>query len=354
MTTAMMTTGFISSLNLWNAPRTGTARLQTELAAATKEIATGRHADVGATLGEGVAEAFGLRRQSAVLAALTQGNAAASLRLDTTQSALKEIQSAADATLKELVALPVDQRAKTLAETAKGRLAALAGALNTSAGGQSVFGGTDSGAAPLTPYEGSPISAAKTAVEAAFTSFFGFAPGSAAASGITATALKGFIDGPLAGLFTEANWSRTWSGASSRTIDSQISLTETATTSASANAEPFRTLGMAYVVVSGLGLSGLSQEAQGVATDKAMQLLGQASGGLTTMQADLGRSQSRIADANARMAKQTTLLTSRIKDLEGVDPAEAKARVDAITTQMQMSYGLTAQLRSLSLINFVS
>lgn len=350
----MMTTGFISSLNLWNAPRTGAARLQTDLATATKEIATGRFADVGATLGGGVTEAFGLRRQSAVLAALTQSNTAAASRLAATQGALDEIRSAANATVNELTALPANQRAKTLAETARGRLVALAGALNTSASGQFVFGGTDSGTAPLTSYEGSPTSAAKGAVDDAFDRFFGFAPGSPAASGITPTQLKGFIDGPLAGLFTEVNWSRTWSGASSRTLDSQISLTETVTTSVSANAEPFRKLGMAYVIASGLGLSGLSQEAQDVATDRVMDLLGQVGGSLTTMQADLGRAQSQITEANARMAKQTALLTGQIRDLESVDPAEAKSRVDAITTQMQMSYGLTAQLRSLSLINFIS
>ena len=350
----MMTTGFLSSLTLWNAPRTGAARLQTELATATREIATGRLADVGATLGGGVAAAFGLRRQSASLAALTQSNAAASLRLQATQGALKEIQTGAEASLAELTALPADQRGRMAEAVARGRLAALAGALNTSASGQFVFGGTGSGTAPLTAYEGSPTSAAKKAVDDAFTLFFGFDPGSPAASGITSFQLESFIDGPLAGLFTEANWKGTWSGASSPAIDSQISLTETVTTSASANAEPFRKLGMAYVIASGLGLSGLSQGAQDVATSKIMDLLGEAGAGLTTMQADLGRTQSRITEANARMAKQSALLTGQIRDLESVDPAEAKSRVDAITTQMQMSYGLTAQLRSLSLINFIS
>ncbi|CAO4164641.1 flagellar hook-associated family protein [Methylorubrum aminovorans] len=350
----MMTTGFISSLNLWNAPRTGVSRLQSDLATATKEIATGRFADIGATLGGGVAGAFGLRGQSAVLAALTQSNAAASSRLEASQSALKEIQTAAEATLNELLALPADQRAKTAGESGRSRLAALAGALNTSAGGQFVFGGTNSGTAPLTPYEGSPPSAAKQAVDAAFTAFFTFAPGSPAASAITPTQIEAFIDGLLADTFTEANWSGTWSAASNRTINSKISLTETVTTSVSANAEPFRQLGMAYVIAAGLGLSDLRADTQQAATSKVMDLLGQATRSLTTMRADLGRAQSQIGDANARMAKQTALLTGQIRDLESVDPAEAKSRVDAITTQMQMSYGLTAQLRSLSLINFIS
>ena len=350
----MMTTGFISSLNLWNAPRTGAARLQSDLADATREIASGRHADVGASLGTQVGQAFGLRRQSALLTALTQGNAGAAQRLDATQAALKEIQTGADAALAEITALPADKRAAAIEASAGSRLAALTTALDTSAGGQFVFGGTDTAAAPLAAYEGSPTSAAKQAVTAAFTGYFGFAPGATAASGITAAQMQGFLDGPLASLFTETGWTGSWSGASSRTLDSQISLTETVTTSASANAQPFRDLAMAYVIGSGLGLSGLSTAAQDVAVKRMTDLLGGASRGLVGMQADLGRTQARITEANTRMAKQTALLSGRIKDLEGVDPAEAKSRVDALQTQIQMSYGLTAQLRSLSLINFVS
>ncbi|GAB6842477.1 flagellar hook-associated protein 3 FlgL [Methylorubrum rhodinum] len=344
----MMTTGFISSLNLWNAPRTGASRLQTELADATREIATGRHADVGATLGGGVAQSFGLRRQSAVLAALTQSNAAASLRLDASQSALTAIQADADAMLKELTGLPADQRAAAIAASAATRLSALTASLNTGIGGQAVFGGTDTGAAPLTAYEGSPASAARTAVQTALAAAF---PGGTANA--TAGQMTAFLDGLHASLFSETGWSQ-WSGASNRTITSQISLTETATTSASANAAPLRDLAMAYVIGSGIGLSGFPADAQAVATARMSDLLGSASRGLVTMQADLGRAQSRITDANARMQKQTALLSARINALESVDPAEAKSRVDALTTQIQMSYGLTAQLRSLSLINFVS
>lgn len=344
----MMTTGFISSLNLWNAPRTGAARLQGELADATREIATGRHADVGATLGAGVTETFGLRRQGAVLAALAQSNAAASLRLDTSQTALQAIQADADAALKELTGLPADKRAGAIAAASATRLAALTAALNTSAGGQYVFGGTDSGAAPLAAYEGNPTSAAKAAVQGALAAAF---PGGTANS--TASQMTAFLDGLHASLFDGTGWSR-WSGASDRALDSRISLTETVTTSASANAAPLRDLAMAYVIGSGIGLSGFSADAQAAATARMGDLLGSASRGLVTMQADLGRAQSRIADADARMTQQRALLTGRLGALESVDPAEAKSRVDALTTQIQMSYGLTAQLRSLSLINYVS
>ena len=85
-----------------------------------------------------------------------------------------------------------------------------------------------------------------------------------------------------------------------------------------------------------------------------MSLLGRASGGLVAIQADLGRVQARITDANTRMDAQKALLSSEITWLEAVDPAEAKSRVDGLTTQIQMSYSLTAQLRQLSLVAYIS
>ncbi len=344
----MMTTGFISSLNLWNAPRAGVSRLQNELADAFREINTQRHADIGATLGGGVADAFCLRRQNAVLAALTQSNGTASLRLETSQAALKAIQTDADAMLEELLALSVDKRAAAIVTPAATRLATLAASLNTSAAGQFVFGGIDTEAPPLVPYGGSPASATRTAVQTALAAAFPSGKINATAAEMTA-----FLDALQAGPFSATGWSQS-SGASDQTFESRISLSETATTSASANAAPLRDLALAYVIGSDIGLSDFPAEVQAAASARMIDLLGRASRGLVQMQADLGISQSRITEANLRMDKQSKILTSQILSRESVDPVEAKSRVDALNTQIQMSYGLTAQLRSLNLIHYLS
>ena len=349
----MMTTSFVSSQSLWNAPRAGVNRLLTQLADANREIATGRYADVGLALGRGVGETLSLRQRSAEIDALMDGNGAASARLEITQATLREVQGAADGLLKELIALPDLQRAASTADAAKSRLAALTSALNATSGGQFVFAGTNTDQSPLAAYAATPASAAKMALDAAFQAHFGFAQGDPAAASVTPASMQAFLDGPVAGLFSDANWAADWSSASSTDIDSRISLTETAATSVNANAPSMRTLAIAYVIGSDLGLSSFSAQAQSVATGRVMTLLGQASTGLVAAQADLGRVQTRITDANTRMEGQRALLTNRITQREGVDPAEAKSRVDGLTTQIQMSYALTAQLRQLSLVNYL-
>ena len=71
------------------------------------------------------------------------------------------------------------------------------------------------------------------------------------------------------------------------------------------------------------------------------------------MQAKLGTAQEKVEQANERMSLQKDILDEKITHLEAVDPAEAKIRVDQLMTQIQTSYSLTAQLKSLSLINFI-
>ena len=347
----MMTTSYISSLSLWNAPRSNVSRLQTELARANAEIATGRYADVGLQLGTQVGTSLGVRQQSAMLTALKDGNGVAGMRLSTSQTVLAQLQGTADAMLKTLTGLPEDKRAATAASGAESALSALAGGLDASTGGQYVFGGTNTKVSPIGP-DG--LAAAKDAVAAAFGSYFAFPVGSPATATITADRMRGFLDtlaapgGPFA-----AGWGGTISRAAGEAISSQISLSERATTSVSADDPAFRTLALAYAVASGIGLTGASAAVQSVATERVMSLLGEASSGRVGLQADLGRSQQRITEANTRLDAQKALLSRAVNDLETVDPAEAKTRVDALTTQIQMSYALTAQLRQLSLVNFL-
>ncbi|KQP72215.1 flagellar hook-associated family protein [Methylobacterium sp. Leaf112] len=334
-----------SSLSLWNAPRTGAQRMQTEIAQGTKELATGRHADVGLELGSRTGLALGLRQQKSELQALQDGNAGATLRLSTTQAALQQIQAAADSTLKTLIGVPVADRAAVVKDMAASQLAALTAVLNTAADGQSVFGGTNTGASPMTAYGAG--SAAKSAVDAAFTLAGGT---SMSAAGMEAFLAEG---GPLDTLFGNGAWKANWSKASDTTLDSRISLSETVETSATANAPAIRRLAMAYVVASGLDLSRLPADVQAVATDRVAGLLGEASKGLVSIQANLGRAQARISDANTRLDAQKALLDKQVQAMEGIDTAETKTRIDQLTTQMQISYSLTAQLRQLSLVSYL-
>jgi flagellin-like hook-associated protein FlgL len=71
------------------------------------------------------------------------------------------------------------------------------------------------------------------------------------------------------------------------------------------------------------------------------------------MQSKLGAVQEKVEEADERMSLQKDIFDAKIIHLEAVDPAEAKVRVDRLMTQIQTSYSLTAQLKSMSLINYL-
>ncbi|PIK70549.1 flagellar biosynthesis protein FlgL [Methylobacterium frigidaeris] len=345
-----MTTSYISSLSLWNTPRSASSRLQAEIANATQEIAGGRYADVGHALGAQVGRSLSLRQSTAEIAALKDGNGLTALRLGASQGVLQQLQKSTDAQLATLTGVSADKRLAAMAASADDSLASLTNLLNSSASGQALFSGTRTSVAPI---KDGAVADARATAATAFQTAFGFAPGDPRAATLTAAQVRTFLESTIAAQFADPNWGTTWSQASSTAVTSRIALGETVTTSVTANETAFRQLAQAGIV-SSLGLAGLSADAQAVVSERAMGLLSKASAGLVSLQADLGRSQTRIADANTRLDAQGDLIKKEIARLESVDPTEAQARLAAAKTQLQMSYSLTAQLQELSLLKYVA
>jgi flagellar hook-associated protein 3 FlgL len=52
------------------------------------------------------------------------------------------------------------------------------------------------------------------------------------------------------------------------------------------------------------------------------------------------------------MAEEQDVVEARLASLEGVDPYEAKVRVDTLSTQIEMSYSLTNKILRLSILNY--
>jgi flagellar hook-associated protein 3 FlgL len=349
-----MRTTFVSTMSLWNSSKSSLDKLQANLVKANKELVSGREADVGLKLGYKTGTTLSLRQDRAELDALTDSNASALLRIKSTTKALDQIRTTADKLMDALIATPMSQASVgAIGYQAKTNLDGLLSILNTNAGDQFIFGGLNSQEKPVNSYSGG---TAKAAVDAAFTAAsplgFGFNQDAAAVSTITPLQMEAFLDGPFANLFKGPNW-QNWSNASSENIQSRISPQEKLEASANANDEAIQKLAMAYTMVFDLGLSNLNDEARGVLVNKAIKTFSAAITGLTGMQAKLGTVQEKIEQAGERMSLQKDILDEKITHLEAVDPAEAKIRIDQLSTQLQTSYSLTAQLKNLSLINFI-
>ncbi|MXQ11676.1 flagellar hook-associated family protein [Microvirga makkahensis] len=344
-----MKTTFISTTTLWNSPRSTLDKLQSELVRGNREVVTGRHMDVGLALGRKTGKSLSLRQERATLDTLSDSNATTTLRLKSTSAALDQIRTVADTFKNSLVGTRVGpQDLPLVISQAKAGLDELVSTLNENAGGQYLFGGVNSKVRPLNAYGNGPSSA----VDAAFLGFFGFTQNDSGVANITSAEMQAFIDGPLAELFAD-EWQGTWSQASERNIQSLISPTERVETSATADEAAFRNLAMGYTMAFGLGISGLSDQTREYLLNRVIGTLGEGVSGVTGIQAELGTVQQKIDQANERMSLQKTFLDERITNFEAVDPAEAKVRVDQLSTQIQMSYSLTAQLNQLSLIKFI-
>ena len=128
--------------------------------------------------------------------------------------------------------------------------------------------------------------------------------------------------------------------------------TDSISSSVSANTPAMRKLAMVYTMVADLGLDHLGSDAQKVVLDKAASVASDGISDLTDLQAAVGNDQNRLKDAGQRLSTEQDIAQQRLSALEGVDPAEAKVKVDALTTEIEMSYSLTAKLLQMSLLNY--
>jgi flagellar hook-associated protein 3 FlgL len=348
-----MKTAFISTLSLTTAPRAAMQRLQADLAQASKEVVTGRMADVGLEIGHQTARSVTLRHDLSGLDALIGSNAVLSSHLGQTDIALGAIGDGANAFLASLISVgDAMHRNEMLEAQGKAALDDFIGLVNVGDGQRFHLGGIASTTKPLADYDGAP----KTAVDAAFAARFGLAlpdpQDDPSAAAISAADMADFIDNEFAALFDDPAWMTDWSSASDTNATARISSSERVEIPANANDPAMRKLAMAYTMMAGLGADRLGDGALQVVLDKARVIVGEAITDLTATRTALGMVEGRVASASERMQKEQDVIETRLSALEGVDPYEAKVKIDTMSTQLEMSYSLTAKLLRLSIMNY--
>src|SRR3954468_11052148 len=167
-----MRTTFISTSMLLNTPRAGIQRMQSEMMRLSKEIATGRMADIGLNFGAATATNVTLHVDLDGLDAMLTSAGAASSRLSQTQVALDQMRTNAGSFLDGLLStIQSNSSAGTMQKTAQTALSAFIATANSSDGHSYVFAGINSSVAPMAAYDAGP----GAAVDAAFFAKFGVA-----------------------------------------------------------------------------------------------------------------------------------------------------------------------------------
>lgn len=346
-----MKVSFVSSQAISQAMRYQTARLQTDLTKATKEMSTLRVADTGLALGARAGISTSLHREIDRLKGIIDSNKLAATRLEATQIGLQDLTEAASTLLSDYsTALSSAADSGIARQQAEKTLALMSSILNTNLSGENIFAGINTDVKPFDDFL-DPASTSRVAFDSAFVAAFGVEPGNPAAANITAADMTAF----LAAIETDilgAGWSD-WSRATDDQITSRITLTETAQTSVSANILPLRKLALAAATVAATFGGALNEEVRAAIIEHGVLQLGEAVSGLANQQGYTGVTEQRLAQATERMDTQINLFSSSIQDLEGVDEFEAAARVTSLKTQLEVSYQLTASMQKLSLLNYL-
>ncbi len=348
-----MKTTFISSYNTNQSVRSHLMKMQAELIKVEREVVTGRVADAGLELGSRTGQSVSLQRDVERLGTIIDSNALANSRLEATQSGLQTLANIAESYLSTMTAATSGsvEPAVAIAE-ANAAITTMTGVLNSSLNGENLFAGVNTDVTPINDFfaVGSP---ARTALEGAFSSHFGFAHTAPAAATIDKAAMETFLTTVVEPQFMGADWTTNWSNATDETITARITLTETTSASVSANADGVRRMMMAAASVAVFLDGNLNANAQQAVVEHSSSQTGQAISGIAQLQAQTGIVENRITTASERLQMQIDIFEGKISDLEGVDPYEASTRVTTLLAQIETAYTLTSRIRQLSLVRYL-
>lgn len=351
-----MKASFVSNMSLQNAMRLTVSKAQKEMVQLQEETVTGRHADVGATLGAKTARTLNLHRDLQRMESLKSTNALTTQRLAASQEALGKMSEAANGAMEVLIALSGITTADQLDLAQKNMgnaLSTFTAAANTSLSGEYLFAGINSDVIPFKDYfEGSPASDAKTAFDNAFFVHFGFTQTDPGVADITPDDMKAFID-DLETSFMGPDWQTNWSTASDENMQSRVSAAETVQSSTNTNTEGMRYMALGLVLGQELLALGTTEQTRKTVSDAAINYMGRAVSGVDSERSKLGISESRVTQANVSLNAQITILGTSIKDMEGIDTYEAATRVTTLELQLSLAYTLTSRIQNLSLLNYL-
>jgi flagellar hook-associated protein 3 FlgL len=349
-----MKTTFISTSSISAATRSSLAKVQQEIAQAQIEMNTGRHADVGQTLGYRTEQTISLRQEHSRLTTIIETNTVVATRLDTAQQTLQNLVNNAQGFIDQVLASRNDGADATVIKgQAESSLESFLNAMNTSLGDSYLFAGVNTDVKPLTDYFESPTPASRTGVANAFFAAFGVTQSDPNAANITSVDMQAFLDTAFADLYDDPSWTTDWSSASTQNVRNRISNNELIETSVNAGEAAFRKLAQAFTMVADLGVENLNDDTLKTVLNQAMSVASEAIQDLGEVQSKLGVAQQRVSDASERMTIQIDIMTTQVNALETIDRNEAATRVSALLSQIEVSYALTARLMNLSILNYL-
>ncbi len=342
-----MKTTSISSLSISKAMQLTNSKSMAEVTKLQEEAVSGIYEDIGFELGTRTSTNLDYAREISRLQSMIDSNALAEERMSSSQLALDNMGTSAQSLLNSVTALSGNSDTTSLKVAADKAVATLENFVsyaNSAVNGEYLFSGTKTDTQTL---DDTFISDVTTDFNTAFSTFM-TTNGITAVADVTAVQMNQF----LADYEASFNWA-SWTNASSTTMTTGISASESVSTSVSANSDGFKALVLATVVSSQLVNAGLNNNALAAVNTATTLYAGEAISGLNAERSRLGLSQERVEKANTYMGEQKSIISTQLTSLIGVDTEEASVRLTTLLTQIETSYKITSKILDMSLVNYL-
>ncbi|MCB2124183.1 MAG: flagellar biosynthesis protein FlgL [Rhodobacteraceae bacterium] len=318
------------------------AALQTHLARLTEEMTTGVRSDLAEAVSGDFRALAGLDRSLATLAAYKTATDEAALLTQTVQSALETVQELATDLgpgLLSAATTGTPTLMDTTAGDARQKFASVVSALNTQVADRYLLSGTATDRKPIADAD-SILSALGVATA-----------GQVTAAGV-ASAVAAWFDAPSGGGgFLDA----AYGGAAAPFAPFGIGAGESATMDLTAADPAIRDLleGFALGALVAEGTLSGDDAGRAVLLRRSGEALLAAGNDMAAVRARVGSVEARIAGASARNAAEASALQIARNGLVAADPYDTATAIQAVQTQIETLYTLTARLSRLSLTDYL-
>ncbi|MFD1342220.1 flagellin [Litorisediminicola beolgyonensis] len=315
-------------------------RLKMQVSELGLALTTGRVTDRAAHLRGDSASAHSLSLQLSRLDGFRVTGSEAKLLATGMQTALgrvQELQQDLAPLLLQANLLVTPELRQTLADQSANALSDMIGALNTTAGGQYLFGGAATERAPLQN---------ATSLIDDLVAAIGPSPELTSVQ----DALDQWFDLPAGGFETQ-----TYLGAADGRSDFSIASGKVASLSIRADDPAIRDglKGLAKAVLASDTRIGLSARDQTDLLKDAGTTLTATQSQLSVLRASVGVQENRIEAAATLVASESRALNIALSRLVGADPYETASELEASQVQLETLYTVTLRASQLSLVNFL-
>ena len=334
-----------------------------KLSEASKELGTGKHANLYKELGPRTASALQMRVRETETQSFVTANDVLGSKLEATLAAANSIRgtitSVLELTLQNLTR--PNQGAEAIQAEARAAIESIVGSLNQSFNGDHIFGGVKSRNAPMIRW-GEVNATTGHSPESVVNSIVGSGPTDTVTAASMIADLDAIYDSSYATDPT-MNYESTFYGGTpildsggnpNPRVSARLDTDQELFYGVQANDPAFREAFRGLSMLASVDVSTISDPATYQAwMDEAMQALSGASEGVLKIATDVGFQQEVVETATLRLKDISIIQTLQIARLENVDTYEVATRISSLEAQLQASYSVTARMGELSILNYL-